>query len=84
MLENGATRQQVAGKLQQRSSGEHLRRYCIGKNPGHDGCRRTHLIVTRFTAGYSATGADTDGMVGRIRCSGYATEEQEKAISQRT
>lgn len=40
-----------------------------------------HIYIgTRNTAGYSATVADTDG---RIRCFGYATEEQAKAISQR-
>ncbi|MFM8117968.1 hypothetical protein PU695_09370 [Klebsiella pneumoniae] len=41
-------------------------------------------IGTRYPSDYTATAANTDGMVGRIRCFGYATEEQAKAISQRT
>nr|HCI7903637.1 hypothetical protein [Klebsiella pneumoniae] len=69
-------------------SKEALASICVvtasGKIPDMTGVGVHIYIVTRFTAGYSATGADTDGMVGRIRCSGYATEEQEKAISQRT
>lgn len=41
-------------------------------------------IGTRYPSDYTATAANTDGMVGRIRCFGYATEEQAKAISQRS
>ncbi|HBT4746792.1 TPA: hypothetical protein MB334_003497 [Klebsiella pneumoniae] len=55
-----------------------------GKIPDMTGVDVHIHIGTRFTSGYSATGQDTDGMVGRIRCFGYATEEQAKAISQRT
>ncbi|MEH8494650.1 hypothetical protein RAG55_12340, partial [Klebsiella pneumoniae] len=58
------------------------RAYCLKTQPATG---ETYPKSDLFNkAGYSATGADTDGMVGRIRCSGYATEEQEKAISQRT
>ncbi len=38
-------------------------------------------IGTRYPSDYTATAANTDGMVGRIRCFGYATEEQAKLIS---
>lgn len=55
-----------------------------GKIPDMTGVDVHIYIGTRYTAGYNATAADTDGMVGRIRCFGYATEEQAKAISQRT
>ncbi|MEA4356307.1 hypothetical protein VBR53_10335 [Klebsiella pneumoniae] len=55
-----------------------------GEIPDMTGVDVHIYIGSRYTANYSATGADTDGMVGRIRCFGYATEEQAKAISQRT
>ncbi len=55
-----------------------------GKIPDMTGVDVHIYIGTRFTSDYSATGQDTDGMVGRIRCFGYATEEQAKAISKRS
>ena len=55
-----------------------------GKIPDMTGVDVHIYIGTRYTAGYTATAADTDGMVGRIRCFGYATEEQAKLISQRS
>ncbi|ESN37029.1 hypothetical protein L365_02428 [Klebsiella pneumoniae MGH 19] len=55
-----------------------------GEIPDMTGVDVHIYIGSRYTANYSATGADTDGMVGRIRCFGYATEEQAKLISQRS
>ncbi|MEB6283109.1 hypothetical protein [Klebsiella pneumoniae] len=49
-----------------------------------DGCHVRIRIGTRYTSNYNATGQDTAGMVGRIRCFGYVTEEQAKLISQRS
>jgi hypothetical protein len=40
-------------------------------------------IGTRYPSGYTPTASDTDGLIGRIRCFGYATEEQAKMISAR-
>ncbi|HCI6722595.1 TPA: hypothetical protein NPP61_004058 [Klebsiella variicola subsp. variicola] len=54
-----------------------------GKIPDMTGVDVHIHIGSRYTSNYSATGADTDGKVGRIRCFGYATEEQAKAISKR-
>ncbi|HEB8571532.1 TPA: hypothetical protein R1A14_005225 [Klebsiella pneumoniae] len=55
-----------------------------GEIPDMTGVDVHIYIGSRYTANYNATGQDTDGMVGRIRCFGYATEEQAKLISQRS
>ena len=85
MLGTGATRQQVAGKTTAkafwRSQAPLMR---LAK------CQAWQASLTHpyrhplYRWLYSATGADTDGMVGRIRNFGYATEEQAKAISLRS
>lgn len=54
-----------------------------GEIPDMTGVDVHIYIGSRYTSNYSATGADTDGMVGRIRNFGYATEEQAKFISKR-
>ncbi len=54
-----------------------------GEIPDMTGVNVHIYIGSRYTSNYSATGADTDGMVGRIRNFGYATEEQAKFISKR-
>ncbi|GJK60577.1 hypothetical protein [Klebsiella pneumoniae] len=81
MLDMRATRQLVAEKTTAkafwRAQAPLMR---LAKSQAR--CHVRIPIGTRYTAGYSATGADTDGMVGRIRNFGYATEEQVKAISQ--
>ncbi len=74
----------VAGRGKNYSNGQIVSTSDVtasGVIPDMTGIDVNIYIGTRYPSDYTATAANTDGMVGRIRCFGYATEEQAKLIS---